>query len=63
MKPDLPDRARQLHERLKLFPEAKWTPEGLYLKKDAGAAFLDLRQMLEREILAALDELAKVERK
>lgn len=62
MAPDLPDRAQLLFDRIKEFPEAKWTDDGLFLKKEAGTSFLNLRQMVEREIIPALDELRRQQR-
>lgn len=56
MTPDLPDRAQALFDRFKAFPEAKFTTDGAFLRRDAYLAFLDLRQMMEREILPALAE-------
>lgn len=51
-----------LFDRIKEFPEAKWTDDGLFLKKEAGTSFLNLRQMVEREIIPALDELRRQQR-
>lgn len=54
MAPDLPDRAQGLYDRLKAFPEAGRVEGGTVLKTDAWLALLDLRQLMEREILPAL---------
>lgn len=56
MAPDLPERAQALFDKLKDFPETH-TPAGPVLKPHAFVAFLDLRQLWEREIQAALYEL------
>ena len=61
VKDDLPERLEGLYARLKDFPEAGRTPEGTLLKKDAWLALLDMRQLLEREVIPALFELRAIE--
>lgn len=47
------DQAQALFDRIKLFPES-YDAKGSYLKPGALSAFLDLRQLFEREILPLL---------
>ena len=47
-----------LFDRLKDFPEGALCEHGVHLKRDAYAAFLDLRQLIEREVLPALTRRA-----
>lgn len=58
----LASRTQSLYDRLKAFPEG-YDNGRPYLKADAFSAFLELRQTYEREILAALEELARLQRK
>lgn len=51
---DLHDLLQGLFDRLKDFPEGTRCEHGAHLKPDAYAAFLDLRQLVEREILPGL---------
>lgn len=51
----LASRTQQLFDRLKDFPEAGRCEHGTHLKPNAYVAFLDLRQLLEREIIPALE--------
>lgn len=48
-------RTQGLFDKIKDFPEAGRCEHGTHLKRDAYVAFLDLRQMLEREIIPALE--------
>lgn len=59
MKSDLPQRAHALFKRFDAFPEAGKQGEFFLVRGDAWVAFLDLRQMMEREILPALEERVK----
>lgn len=59
----MPD-ARELHDRLKAlcrrlsdFPESSRCEHGVHLKPDAYVAFLDLRQLVEREVMPLLYEI------
>lgn len=58
----LADRTQALYDRIKFFPEGGKTTEGTVLKRDAYVAFLDLRQLLEREIIPALERMEKAQR-
>ena len=60
MAPDLPERADALHRILADFPEAQ-TPVGTVLKPQAFVAFLEFRQLYEREIGPALHELRRMQ--
>lgn len=62
MAPDLPERADALYRILADFPEAQ-TPAAPVLKPHAFVAFLDLRQLYEREIGPALHELRRLQRR
>lgn len=55
----LHDRLQGLFDRLKDFPEGARCEHGTHLKPDAFAAFLDLRQLIEREVLPALHQLER----
>lgn len=48
-----------LFDKFKAFPEAGFEADHVKLRRDAYVAFLDIRQLYEREIQAALDELAR----
>ena len=61
MSAGLPERIEGLYDRLKDFPEARHTEQGTFLKPDAWLALLDLRQELEREVIAALYRLRDLE--
>lgn len=50
----LPERVGALYDRVKNFPEAGRINGQWVMKPDAYLAMLDLRQLLEREILPAL---------
>ncbi|MBY0394835.1 MAG: hypothetical protein K2Q27_16405 [Novosphingobium sp.] len=50
----LHDRLQGLFDRVKDFPEAGRCEHGTHLKPDAFAAFFDMRQLIEREVLPAL---------
>ena len=56
---DLHDRLQGLYHKLRDFPEAGRCEHGTHLKPDAYAAFLDLRQLIEKELLPALAQNAK----
>lgn len=47
-------RLQDLFDQLKDFPEAGRCEHGMHLKPAAFAAFLDLRQLVEKEVLPAL---------
>lgn len=51
---EMHDRLQGLYDRIKDFPEAGRCEHGVHLKSDAYVALLDLRQLIEREILPAL---------
>lgn len=51
---DLPERTQALFDRIKSFPEAGRINGQWVMKPDAYLAMLDLRQLIEREILPAL---------
>jgi hypothetical protein len=51
---ELLQRLQGLFNRLKDFPEAGRCEHGVHLKPDAFVAFLDLRQLVEKEVLPAL---------
>ncbi|WP_298165449.1 hypothetical protein [Novosphingobium sp.] len=53
----LHDRLHALFDRLKDFPEASRCEHGTHLKPGAFIAFLDLRQLIEKEVLPALHQL------
>lgn len=57
MRNDLPDRVQSLYDRLKAFPEIGKDGHGNYIMRpEAFVAFLDLRQLIEREVIPALHE-------
>ena len=51
---DLHDRLQGIYHKLRDFPEASRCEHGAHLKADAYVAFLDLRKMIETELLPAL---------
>lgn len=51
---EIAQRTEALYRQIHLFPEAEFTDARVYLKREAYTAFLDLRQLLEREIIPAL---------
>ncbi len=51
---DLHDRLEALYHRLREFPEGSRCEHGAHLKNDAYVAFLDLRKLIEKEVLPAL---------
>ena len=56
---ELADRTRALYKVLADFPDG-YGPDGRgYLKPGAAIAFLDLRKLLETDILPVLDRLAR----
>ena len=56
---ELADRTRALYRVLADFPDG-YGPDGRgYLKPGAAIAFLDLRKLLETDILPALDRMAR----
>lgn len=59
----LADRAQMLFDKIKAFPEAGTEAGFFRVRPDAWVAFLDLRQMMEREILPALAELERLQRR
>ncbi len=56
---NLAERTEALYRRLSDFPEAQYAEGRVYLKTDAHLALLDLRQLLEREIIPALYRMDK----
>lgn len=50
-------RTQALFDKLKEFPEASRCEHGAHLKPAAYAALLDLRQLVEREIIPALERM------
>lgn len=58
----LAQRTQDLFDRIKAFPEAGRCEHGTHLKTDAYVAFLDLRQLLEREIIPALERMENAQR-
>jgi hypothetical protein len=56
MTDSLHDRVQMLFDQLKDFPEAGRCEHGTHLKPAAFAAFLDLRQLVEKEVLPVLYE-------
>lgn len=50
----LHDRLKALYDQLGDFPEGSRCEHGTHLKPRAFVAFLDLRQLIEREVLPAL---------
>ncbi|GEN99414.1 hypothetical protein NSE01_12470 [Novosphingobium sediminis] len=53
----LHDRLNGLYDQLRDFPEGGRCEHGTYLKPRAYVAFLDLRQLIEREVLPALHRM------
>lgn len=53
----LHDRLQGLFDQVKDFPEAGRCEHGTHLKPQAFAAFLDLRQLIEREVLPTLHRI------
>lgn len=51
---DLHQRLQGLFDQLKDFPEGSRCEHGTHLKPEAFVAFLELRQLIEREVLPAL---------
>lgn len=51
---DLHNRLEGIYRKLRDFPDASRCEHGAHLKPDAYAAFLDLRKMIETELLPAL---------
>lgn len=56
---NLHDRVQGLFDQLKDFPEAGRCEHGTHFKPAAFAAFLDLRQLIEREVLPALHRIER----
>ncbi|WP_421847968.1 hypothetical protein [Novosphingobium sp.] len=54
MTDSLHNRLRDLYDKMREFPEASRCEHGTHLKPSAFAAFLDLRQLVEKEVLPAL---------
>jgi hypothetical protein len=55
----LHDRLKGLYDQLRDFPEAGRCEHGTHLKPRAFVAFLDMRQLIEREVLPALYQLER----
>lgn len=55
--PGLAERTETLYRQINFFPEAGFAEDRVYLKPDAYRALLDLRQVLEREVIPALYKL------
>jgi len=55
----LHDRLQGLFDQMKDFPESGRCEHGVHLKRDSYTAFLDLRQILEREVLPQLARRAQ----
>lgn len=53
----LHDRLQAAYDQLKDFPEAGRCEHGTHLKPYAFVAFLELRQLIEREVLPALYQI------
>ena len=51
---ELHDRLEALYHRLRDFPEGARCEHGMHLKRDAYVAFLELRKLIENELLPAL---------
>jgi len=54
MTDSLHDRLQSLFDQLKEFPEAGRCEHGTHLKPAAFTAFLEMRQLIEKEVLPAL---------
>lgn len=59
MTDSLHDRLQGLLDRLKDFPEAGRCEHGTHLKPAAFTAFLEMRQLIEKEVLPALHDLER----
>lgn len=59
MNDSLHDRLQGLFDALKDFPEAGRCEHGTHLKPAAFAAFLEMRQMIEKEVLPALHRIER----
>lgn len=55
----LHDRLKSQFDQLKDFPEAGRCEHGTHLKPAAFTAFLDMRQLIEKEVLPALYDLER----
>lgn len=55
----LHDRLRDLYDKMREFPEASRCEHGTHLKPEAFVAFLELRQLIEREVLPKLYQLER----
>lgn len=53
----LHDRLKALYDQVRDFPEAGRCEHGTHLNPRAFVAFLDMRQLIEREVLPALYKL------
>lgn len=53
----LHDRLQAIYDQLKDMPEAGRCEHGTHLKPRAFVAFLELRQLIEREVLPALHQI------
>ena len=56
---DLAERTESLFRQIHLFPESEFREGRVYMKDESYTAFLDLRQLLEREIIPALYRQAR----
>lgn len=59
MTESLHDRLQAIYEHLKDVPEAGRCEHGTHLKPRAYVAFLELRQLIEREVLPALHQIER----
>jgi hypothetical protein len=59
MTDSLHDRLKGMFDQLKDFPEAGRCEHGTHLKPAAFTAFLDMRQLIEKEVLPVLHELER----
>jgi len=57
MTDSLHDRLQAIYNQLKDFPEAGRCEHGTHLKPAAFVAFLELRQLIEREVLPTLHQM------
>lgn len=53
----LHDRVKTLYARMANFPEESRCEHGTHLKRDAYVAFLDLRKLIEDEVLPVLHKV------
>ena len=53
----LHDRVQALYNKMRDFPEGSRCEHGTHLKPAAFVAFLELRQVIEREVLPALHRI------